>query len=81
MKGTLDGVTTAYVGKVLEWTGNTSSMVKYYYAIGTRVAIRNGRTLYWPIEDHLSSTSVVANSISGLHSKMLYKARNQKGAV
>ena len=44
MKATLGGVTTYYVGNYFEWTHvwrnlpntSTTTMVKYYYAGGTR---------------------------------------------
>jgi hypothetical protein len=32
VKGTAGGVTTYYVGNYFEWTGSTSTMVKYYSA-------------------------------------------------
>jgi len=36
VKSVLNGVTTGYVGAHFEWTGSTSTMVKYYYAGGQR---------------------------------------------
>jgi hypothetical protein len=48
IKATLGGVTTYYVGNHFEWTGSTSTMIKYYYAGGQRVAMRQGSsTLYF----------------------------------
>ena len=37
----VDGVTTDYVGDYFEWTGSTSTMIKYYYAGAARVAMRS----------------------------------------
>ncbi len=34
--------TTLYIGNYFEWKGSTSTMVKYYYAGATRVAMRVG---------------------------------------
>ena len=56
------GVTTAYVGNYFEWTGSTSTMVKYYYAGTTRVAMRVGsNNPKWLLSDHLGSQSIVAS--------------------
>ncbi|MGW8251201.1 MAG: hypothetical protein ACWGO1_11205 [Anaerolineales bacterium] len=30
VKATVGGVTTTYIGDYFEWTGSTSTMVKYY---------------------------------------------------
>ena len=63
VKATLGGVTTYYVGNHFEWTGSTSTMIKYYYASGTRVAMRKGNpgTVYWLLGDHLGSTAITVN--------------------
>jgi YD repeat-containing protein len=42
VNGTAGGVTTAYVGSHFEWTGSVSTMKRYYYAGGSRVAMRTG---------------------------------------
>ncbi len=49
---------TYYVGNHFEWTGSTSTMVKYYYAGGQRVAMRKGGVVYYLHGDHLGSTSL-----------------------
>ena len=36
VKSVLNGMTTYYAGNHFEWTGSTSTMVKYYYAGGQR---------------------------------------------
>ncbi|MEJ5312681.1 MAG: hypothetical protein WHX52_23195 [Anaerolineae bacterium] len=45
-------MTTYSVGVHFEWTGSTSTMVKYYYAGGQRVAMRDNNTLYFLLGDH-----------------------------
>jgi hypothetical protein len=54
--------TMVYIGSCFEWTGSTSTMVKYYYDGATRVAVRTGSTLNWLFGDHLGSSSRGANS-------------------
>ncbi len=76
VKATAGGVTTAYVGNYFEWTGSTSTMVKYYYAGATRVAMRVGsNNPKWLLSDHLGSQSIVA-SYDGLteEGELRYKA-------
>ncbi len=36
VKGTIGTTTTTYVGNYFEWTGNTSTMIRYYYAGAAR---------------------------------------------
>ena len=51
----MGGVTTVYVGDYFEWTGSTSTMVRYYYAGGQRVAMRQGGSaVYYLLSDHPS---------------------------
>jgi RHS repeat-associated protein len=67
-------MTTAYVGNHFEWTGSTSTMKKYYYAGGQRVAMRTGTTmLNYLLSDHLGSTNVTATSSGGWQGDLLYK--------
>jgi hypothetical protein len=49
---TFGSATTVYVGNHFEWTGSTSTMKKYYYADGARVAMRQNGTLYYILTDH-----------------------------
>jgi len=73
VKSVLNGVTTYYVGNTFEWTGDTTSMVKYYYADSQRVAMRQGSsTLYFLLGDHLGSTSITANSSGGKVAELRY---------
>jgi len=74
VKATFGANNTAYVGDYFEWTGSTSSMVKYYYANGQRVALRVGSTLYYLLNDHLGSTAITANSSGGKYAELRYKA-------
>ncbi len=63
VKATFGTSTIAYVGDYFEWTGSTSTMVKYYYAGGRRVAMRVGSsTVYYLLTDHLGSTAVTTDA-------------------
>ena len=73
VKSVLNGTTTYYVGNHFEWTGSTSTMVKYYYAGSQRVAMRQGSsTVYYLLGDHLGSTSITANSNGTLYTEPRY---------
>jgi len=85
VKGVVGGVTTTYIGNYFEWSpsgkttlrvqaGSTTTMKKYYYAGGTRVAERKGTTLYWLLSDHLGSTSITATSSGSKTAELRYKA-------
>jgi RHS repeat-associated protein len=52
---------------------NGSTVRKYYYAGGVRVAMRTGEQTYYLLSDHLGSTNVTANSSGAQISKLLYK--------
>jgi len=83
VKGTVAGVTTTYIGNYFEWTGSTSTMVKYYYAGSTRIAMRTGTGsgttgLLWLFGDHLGSTSAVANADGTSGPTQLYKPWGEK---
>jgi RHS repeat-associated protein len=78
VKATVGAATTAYVGNYFEWSGSTSTMVKYYYAGGTRVAMRTGAGsgttgLQWLFGDHLGSSSRIANADGTPYSETRYK--------
>ena len=74
VKSVLNGVTTYDVGNHFEWTGDTTSMVKYDYAGSQRVAMRWGNTgtLSFLLGDHLGSTSLTANSSGGKVAELRY---------
>ena len=72
VKATVGGVTTVYVGEYYEKQGST--VRKYYYAGGVRVAVREGSSLYWLLTDHLGSTAIIANSSGGKTGELRYYA-------
>ena len=74
VKSVMGGVTTYYVGAHFEWTGSTSTMVKYYYADGQRVAMRTGNpgTVYFLFGDHLGSTAKTYNATTGATTELRY---------
>lgn len=66
VKATFGSSTIACVGNYFEWKGSTSTMVKYYYVNGQRVAMRVGSsTVYYLLTDHLGSTAITAYSSGG----------------
>jgi RHS repeat-associated protein len=71
VKATLNGVTTAYVGNYYEQTGSVTTT--YYYAGGTRIAMRQGSIVNYLLGDHLGSTAITANSSGGFSSELRYK--------
>jgi RHS repeat-associated protein len=72
VKATLNGTTTAYVGNYYEQTGSVTTT--YYYAGGTRIAMRQGGTVNYLLGDHLGSTAIAANGTTGaLMSEQRYK--------
>ncbi len=54
--------TTTYVGNYFEWRGSAATSTSYYYAGGTRIAMRTGTpitgTVSYLVGDHLGSSSV-----------------------
>ncbi len=62
VKETSGVTTTTYIGNYFEWTGSAATMMSYYYAGGTRVAMRAGTpitgTVNYLVGDHLGSSSV-----------------------
>ena len=57
----MGGVTTVYIGNIYE-RDNGTTVRKYYYAGGVRVATRTGGQTYYLLADHLTSTAVTTNS-------------------
>jgi RHS repeat-associated protein len=79
VKGTVAGVSTTYVGNYLEWKTDLTDMQVYYYAGGTRVAMRKGTDApNWLLGDHLGSTAITANSSGGKLAEVRYKAWGEK---
>jgi RHS repeat-associated protein len=52
---------------------NGSTVRRYYYAGGVRVAMRSGGQIYYLLGGHLGGTNVTANSSGAQISKLLYK--------
>jgi RHS repeat-associated protein len=72
VKATLNGTTTAYIGNYYEQSGSVTTT--YYYAGGTRIALRQGMTVSYLLGDHLGSTAIAANGTTGaLISEQRYK--------
>jgi RHS repeat-associated protein len=72
VKTTFGSTTTVYVGNIYE-RDNGSTVRKYYYAGGVRVAMRTGGQIYYLLGDHLGGTNVTANSSGVQISKLLYR--------
>jgi len=70
--GSINGVTTVYVGDHYEIEGTT--IRKYYTAGGQRIAMREDGTLYWLLTDHLGSTAVTVDEDGTKVSEQRYKA-------
>jgi len=74
-KKTLGTANTSYVGNYFERTDSTSTMVKYYYHGGRRVAMRVGEsTWYFLLTEHLTSTAITATSAGSKSAELRYKA-------
>lgn len=68
VKETAGSVTTVYIGNYYEWTGITTTMKSYYYAGGTRIALRTGAstgTVNYLLGDHLGSQALTLTSAGG----------------
>jgi RHS repeat-associated protein len=73
VKTVVGSTTTAFVGNILEWTGSTTTMKKYYYSNGQRVAMRQGSsTLYYLLTDHLGSTAITATTSGSKLAELRY---------
>ncbi|HKZ54828.1 MAG TPA: RHS repeat-associated core domain-containing protein, partial [Anaerolineales bacterium] len=70
--GTVNGITTAYVGDHYEVEGAT--VRKYYTAGGQRIAMRGNGVLFWLLTDHLGSTAVTASEEGAKVGEQRYKA-------
>ena len=72
------GLTTYYIGDYYEWReGSTTTAVKYYYAGGSRIAMRTSGTLTWLLGDHLGSATITATENGTLASEQKYTAWGQ----
>jgi len=72
VKATVNGTTTVYIGNYYEQTGST--IRKYYYANGQRVAMRENSTVYYLLSDHLGSTALTVSSGGVKVAELRYKA-------
>jgi RHS repeat-associated protein len=73
IKATFGSATTVYVGNHFEWTGSTTTMKKYYYAGGARVAMREGsNVLYYILTDHLGSTAITVSNGGSEYGELRY---------
>ncbi len=72
MTATTSGTTTFYVGNYYEKTGTT--VRKYYYHGGRRVAMRENGVLSWLLTDQLGSTVMTLTASAGITGELKYKA-------
>ncbi|MFZ2360400.1 MAG: RHS repeat-associated core domain-containing protein, partial [Anaerolineae bacterium] len=73
VKATFGSTTTIYVGNTYE-RDNGSTVRKYYYAGGVRIAMRSGGQTYYLLGDHLGGTNVTANGTNGAElGRVLYR--------
>ncbi len=70
--GTVNGVTTYYVGNHYEVKNDV--VTKYYFAGATRLAVRTGGTLSFLLADHIGSSSVTTDANGTSTASALYKA-------
>ncbi len=73
VKKVAGGVTTIYIGAHYEKNITTGVATSYYYAGGTRVALRQGGVVYYLLGDHLSSTVKVLNGSGAWVGELRYK--------
>ena len=66
--------TTEFVGNYYEWNTQAGTGTSYYYAGGTRVAMRRNGAVTYIIGDHLGSTQTTVNDSGVKVSEMRYKA-------
>jgi RHS repeat-associated protein len=76
VQSTLSGTTTTFVGSHYEVTGST--ITKYYFAGGSRIAMRKytipqSMTVEYLFGDHLASTGLTADTAGAKVSEMKYK--------
>ena len=72
MTATTSGTTTFYVGNYYEKTGST--VRKYYYHAGRRVAMRENGVLSWLLTDQLGGTAMTLTASAGITGELRYKA-------
>ena len=70
---TIGATITTYIGGYFEWSGSSSTMRRYYYAGGQRIAMRLGTTtLRFLLGDHLGSTAITATTSGSKLAELRY---------
>jgi RHS repeat-associated protein len=72
VKKTEDGQTVLYINKYYEKNVTSGNITTYYYLGGRLVAMRQGTTLTYVHQDHLTGTAVVSDSSGALVSSIKY---------
>ena len=72
VRGTINGVSTNYVGTYYEETATVAT--KYYYAGAQRVAMRTAGVVFYLLGDQVGSTSISTDASGTLLSELRYKA-------
>ncbi len=73
---TTSGTTTFYVGNYYEKTGST--VRKYYYHAGRRVAMRENGVLSWLLTDQLGSRAMTLTASAGITGELRYREASPK---
>lgn len=67
--------TTGFVGDHTEWkVGAASQPTRYYNASGMRLATRLDGVMYYPLTDHLGSTTMTTDASGNEYAEIRYKA-------
>ena len=82
----IDGsTTTIYINKYYEKNITTSEITTHYYLGGKQIAVRKGSTVSYMLQDHLGSTSVIADTSGASTGIMRYfpfgLTRSTSGAI
>ena len=79
---TINEVTTVFVGNHYEVRGSVVS--KYYFLGGVRVAMKQAGVVYYPLTDHLGSTTITTDAAGASVSELRYtpwgKTRFESGS-
>ena len=72
VKSTINGVVTTFVGNHYEVS--TGMLSKYYFLGGARVVMRQAGLIYYPLTDHLGSTTLTTDGSGAVVSELRYTA-------
>ncbi len=72
VKSTINGVVTTFIGNHYEVS--TGMLSKYYFLGGARVAMRQAGLIYYPLTDHLGSTTLTTDESGAVVSELRYTA-------